>query len=261
METHRGDVPGPAEDVHAGHRRFGELMTQDRIAAPAGTPRDRVGESPVRDARNGTLDVEPEGNRLNEGAVAPDGGLVVGTMQSNLNPDGIMREMDRQSGAFCRASPEGPVSPLTEPVFGITNTLGRDEREGRMYICDILARTIHAMVWPRKSEDADPETVVRKGGSGMPDGSCLDAEFCLWNVRYGGGAPVRYATGGTEERIFSLPGRNTRACDFGGEGYTTLYLTTALNELDREMATDLHNGSLLALESGVAGTAPHVFGG
>jgi len=127
-----------------------------------------------------------------------------------------------------------------------------------MYFGDTLARTIHEMPWPPEGGAvAEPATFVRTGEPGLPDGSCLDAEGCLWNARYGGSALVRYGPGGIEERILTLPARNITACCFGGEGYRTLYVTTALNELDQETTTDLHNGSLLALEPGVAGTAPH----
>ncbi|MEJ6388047.1 hypothetical protein [Gymnodinialimonas ulvae] len=37
----------------------------------------------------------------------PGGAFWISTMQTNLNPDGTMRDMDRTSGAFDRIGPNG----------------------------------------------------------------------------------------------------------------------------------------------------------
>lgn len=42
------------------------------------------------------------GNRLNEGKCDPQGRFWAGSMQTNLNPDGSGRKMDRNSGALFR---------------------------------------------------------------------------------------------------------------------------------------------------------------
>ncbi len=63
------------------------------------------------------------GNRLNEGAAAPDGSFWFGTMQTNLNPDGSPRKQTENSGAYYRFSPDLEVRRLTPNEYGITNTM------------------------------------------------------------------------------------------------------------------------------------------
>ena len=89
--------------------------------------------------------VEPDlpDNRLNEGRVGPDGAFWVGTMQNNLNADGSPREMNRNSGAVYRVTPEGKVTQLTPREFGITNTMAWT-RDGRFLTADTLRHEIYA---------------------------------------------------------------------------------------------------------------------
>ncbi len=208
-----------------------------------------------------TLPGEPEGNRLNEGAVGPDGAFWVGTMQTNLNPDGSMRKMDRSSGAFYRVGPDRSVQRVTDPCFGITNTLAWDVARGRMYLGDTLAQSLFATDWPvndAKPAPLRPHSAVTTDG--YPDGSCIDEDGYLWNARYAGRCLLRIAPTGEVASRIAMPAENITACCFGGPDLSTLYVTTAANQLSEDMLSDPFQGALLAVEPGVRGPAPYLFG-
>ncbi|MBY6115556.1 SMP-30/gluconolactonase/LRE family protein [Mameliella alba] len=205
------------------------------------------------------IEDEPDGNRLNEGAVAPDGSFWVGTMQSNFDASGTMRDMDRNSGAFHRVAPDGSVTRLTDHRFGITNTLVWDKPRGHVIFADTLAQALYRAPWPNNGPLAvTPFAVTQQDG--FPDGSCIDAEGHVWNARYAGGCLLRFAPDGSLDRRVPLPATNITACAFGGEGLRTLYVTTATNQLDASALSRPEQGALLALDVGVAGCPSPLFG-
>ena len=207
------------------------------------------------------LEDEPEVNWLNEGAVSPDGDFWIGTMQTNLNPDGSMREMDRSSGAIHVVRPGGTTRQVTEHAYGIANTLAWDEERGRLIFGDTLARTFYSVAWPVEEIGlARPTEWAATEHSGYPDGSCMDAEGYLWNARYAGGCLLRIAPDGSLDRKVILPATNITAYTFGGPGFATLYITTATNQLDEVALSNPHEGALLALDVGVTGKPDPRFG-
>lgn len=207
------------------------------------------------------LDDEPKGNRLNEGAVAPDGSFWVGSMQTNLNPDGSMRSMDRNSGAWYSVWPDGSTQCMSEHCFGITNTLVWDITRGRIIFGDSLAGILYYAAWPLtegKLISFAPFSVERE--TGIPDGSCLDAEGYMWNARYGSGCLLRIAPDGHTDRKIGLPATNITACTFGGPNLGQLFVTSASNQLPLETRVHPGEGALFALDVGVSGTPNFLFG-
>ncbi len=204
-----------------------------------------------------------EGNRLNEAKCDPAGRLWVGSMQNNLNPDGSNRAMDRHSGALYRIDPDGTATRFTEHIFGISNTMAWDLKRKRFYFADSLRYTIFVFDYDHETgEVSDLKGFTNIPEKGAPDGSCLDAEGCLWNSRYGGSCVIRYRPDGTIDRILDLPATNITSCAFGGKDLRTLYVTTACNGLtEAEQSTNPHQGSLLAIDVDVAGMPSFRFGG
>lgn len=62
---------------------------------------------------------------------------------------------------------------------------------------------------------------------GLPDGSAIDSEGCLWNCRFGGGCVVRIAPSGIVDRVIPMPTTNPTSCTVGGRDYRSLYVTRA----------------------------------
>ena len=66
-----------------------------------------------------------------------------------------------------------------------------------------------------------------KANPGSPDGSCVDADGCLWNAEWGGSRVVRYTPEGKIDRVLAVPAKNPTCCAFGGTRLDTLYITSA----------------------------------
>jgi sugar lactone lactonase YvrE len=89
-------------------------------------------------------EIEPDrpDNRLNEGAVGPDGAFWVGTMLNNINDGDIPRGVPKATGSIYRCPPDFRVVHVTDDLFGITNTLVFP-RPGPLLTADTLANTIY----------------------------------------------------------------------------------------------------------------------
>lgn len=85
-------------------------------------------------------EVEPAlpGNRLNEGAVGPDGCFWIGTMQNNIAEDDSPLDITQSVGHLYRYRPDGTLSRVSDDAFGITNTF----------------------VWPRKDTLITADTIA-----------------------------------------------------------------------------------------------------
>ena len=99
-------------------------------------------------------------------------------------------------------------------------------------------------------------------GHGYPDGSCVDAEGCLWNARWDGGCVIRFARDRRIDRIFKVPAARVTCCAFGGEDLSTLFITTSrLHLTAEELAAQPFAGALFSCRPGVTGQAANQFDG
>jgi L-arabinonolactonase len=95
---------------------------------------------------------------------------------------------------------------------------------------------------------------------GTPDGSCVDADGCLWNAQWNGGRVVRYAPTGKIDRVIEMPIRNPTCVAFGGSKLDTLYVTTARYLMQpEELETEPLAGALFAVSPGVTGLVSKKF--
>jgi sugar lactone lactonase YvrE len=144
----------------------------------------------------------------------------------------------------------------------IPNSLAFSPDGRTMYFADTNRHTIWAYDYDPASGAATRERVFADTGRGRPDGSCVDADGCLWNADYGASRLVRYTPAGKVDRTVALPVTNPTCCCFGGEDLGTLYVTTATQRLaPEELAKQPLAGSLLALRPGVQGLAESRFAG
>ena len=89
---------------------------------------------------------------------------------------------------------------------------------------------------------------------GTPDGLCIDENDAIW-VAMWGGYEVRQLSpdGGTISRV-KLPTAQPSCCTIGGEHGTTLYVTTAREDLSEEiLESEPDAGRLFCAEVGVRG--------
>ncbi len=208
--------------------------------------------------------VEPDlpDNRLNEGVVGPDGAFWVGTMQNNVNPDGSPREVTGDTGRLYRITSDGTVHPLSDDLFGITNTLAWTD-EGRLITADTLKNAIFSYRWdPLAGRLSERTILLADYERGLPDGSCMDAEGYLWNCRVvGGSCLVRLDGLGKIDRVIELPCSWPTSCAFGGPALDTLYVTSARFTMSADhLNAAPWEGDLFAVKPGVRGRLAGRFG-
>lgn len=200
-------------------------------------------------------------NRGNEAKCDAAGRLWLGTMQSNLEPDGSPRQMTANTGALYRILPDGRFTRELDGI-GLSNTLAWTNGGRTLIFADTLANLLWAFTVDPDGRLSERRLFSDEKLPGFCDGSAIDAEGCLWNARFGGGCVVRFAPDGRVDRVVELPVSNPTSCCFGGDDLRTLYVTSARFGLNPErLAKNPREGALLALAAGVAGTASERFGG
>lgn len=197
------------------------------------------------------------GNRLNEGKCDPQGRFWAGSMQTNLEPDGSERAMDRNSGALFRVDADGTVTQHSPHDIGISNTMAWTADGGTFYFGDSLRNTIFAYDFDAEAGVVSNRRVHFEGfDRGVPDGSCIDEDGCLWNARYGGGCIVRVTPAGKVDRVIDLPVTNATSCAFGGSAGDTLFVTSSRVGIDpAARAANPSEGAVLAI-AGLGRGAP-----
>lgn len=207
-------------------------------------------------------DAARPGNRFNDAGVDPRGRLWAGSMQNNINDDATPREMDRWSGALFRIDPDGTGTEI-ETGLGIANTFAWSPDETQFYFAETLDGSIYVYDF-----DADSGTISGKrlfaqtAGRGLPDGSCVDVDGCLWNARFGGGCIIRYRPDGAIDRILEMPVPNITSCTFIGDSLDRLAITTArFGMTDAERAQYPQAGHLFVADVGTQGLPSVPFAG
>jgi sugar lactone lactonase YvrE/DNA-binding IclR family transcriptional regulator len=201
---------------------------------------------------------EPErdrpGNRFNDGKCDARGRFWVGSLAITTQPD---------RGRLWRYDPDGALHRMEEAVH-ISNGLGWSPDNRRFYFTDSGRRTIWVYDFDLETGGIANRRVFVEFGEaeGVPDGLCVDAEGHVWSAHWDGWCVTRYDPDGRVERVITLPVPRPTSCAFGGPAMTTLYVTSARVRLSsQQLAEAPLSGSVLAVETGIRGLAPHVFGG
>ena len=188
--------------------------------------------------------------RLNDGRPDSIGNFWVGSMRNNVLANGELGEAGGADGRMFRIASDGVV---TEHIasLGISNTVCWSPDQRTFYTADTLAN----VVWAYDFDPASCTLGKRRDhlagfDKGLPDGSTIDADGCLWNCRFFGQAIVRVTPHGKIDRVVEMPVKNITTATFGGADLKTLYVTSAaaLREPGERLA-----GSLWALRCDVPG--------
>lgn len=191
-------------------------------------------------------------NRFNDGRCDRQGRFWAGTM-SDVRRDPV--------GTLYRLDANLACTPLRNAII-IPNSLAWSPDGRTMYFADTNRHTIWAWNYDPHSGAATNERVFADTGAGRPDGSCVDADGCLWNAEYGGWRIVRYTPGGAIDRVIELPVANPTCCCFGGPRLDELYITSARQHLSVEgLATQPLAGSVFAVRPGATGLPEGRFAG
>src|SRR6266446_747788 len=191
---------------------------------------------------------------------------------TRLNDGGTDRQGRFLAGGFDERDGK-PISSLCRLDFDLSvHTLLTDiscsnslcfSPDGRvMYFAD----TPKAVIW-RFRYDIDAGVpfdrqifATFENQPGTPDGSCVDADGCLWNAQWNGRRVVRYTPNGQIDRIIEIPVRNPTCVAFGGADLEVLYITTARYRMKPdELEAEPLAGALFAMRPGVSGLAAKKF--
>lgn len=193
------------------------------------------------------VDPEPDrpGHRKNDGRADSGGSFWVGTL----------RESDYAPvGALYRIAPDLTVAMVAGDL-AIPNALAFDPDRGRLYYGDTRAYRIWVCDYdPVTGRMGDRHVFATTTAPARPDGSCIDAEGCLWNAEYAGHRLVRYAPSGEIVAVVDLPVSHPTCCCFGGDALDRLYVTSARGPLTaQQVAAEPLAGQVLVIDAGVTG--------
>jgi len=187
------------------------------------------------------LEADDSGSRSNDGRADPQGGFWIGTMAKRGN---------RRPGAIYRYY-RGELRTLYAGI-AIPNSICFAPDGGRAYFTDtadarIMTQNLDKDGWPT----GEPETFLDFRAQGLnPDGSVTDAQGNLWNAQWGAGGVAVYGTDGSLQKTIAIPGTNSSCPALGGPYLTTLFCTTARQDLSPEtIAAHPENGQTFMAET------------
>jgi L-arabinonolactonase len=169
---------------------------------------------------------------------------------------------DAPAGSFYQYSAGRGLRRLDLGGVTIPNSICFSLDGRTMYFCDSLERRIRQCDYDAASGVvANVREFVRFAHSdGLPDGSIVDAEGCLWNAAWGVGRVRRYAPDGRVLGQFLVPAKNTTCVAFGGDGLADLYITSSRQEMtDNELASTPDAGGLYHAAIGPIGVCDAAF--
>ncbi len=194
------------------------------------------------------VDPEPDKpeNRINDGRCDRAGRFWAGTMHVTIRePRGSLYRLDADH------SVRRIRGNLTVP-----NSICWCPDDRTMYISDTYSSIILAYDFSLAEGAITNERLFVDTSShgGNPDGSCVDAEGCVWNAEYGASRVVRYTPQGRIDRTIALPVSQPTCCCFGGPGLDTLYVTSSRQRMAPEtLAREPLAGGVFAVNPGVRG--------
>jgi sugar lactone lactonase YvrE len=192
-------------------------------------------------------------SRFNDGRCDRAGRFWAGTMA-----DGPRAPV----GALYRLEPDGKCVGVRTGIT-VPNSIAWSPDDRTMYFADTHLQMLWAYDFDVQSGTMSNERLFAdcRNQPGKPDGSCVDADGCLWNAEYGGGRVVRYRPDGRIDGVIEVPVSNVTCCCFGGDALDTLYITTASQRMTPEqLAREPLAGALFACRPGVTGMTEARFG-
>jgi L-arabinonolactonase len=186
--------------------------------------------------------------RTNDGRTDRAGNFVFGTLNEQPERAPI--------GSFYQYSKRHGLRRLALGGVGIPNSICFSPDGRTMYYCDSTSgRILQCRYDAESAEVSDVRPFAELGaGRGLPDGSIVDADGCLWNAAWGAAMVRRYTPSGSVDREIAVPAKNPTCPAFGGRDLTELYVTSARQEMTpEELAAMPDAGGVYAARPGVRG--------
>lgn len=192
------------------------------------------------------LEADNEVTRSNDGRADPFGGFWIGTMGKNA---------EAGAGAIYRYY-EGTLRKIVNNIT-ITNSICFSTDGKLAYYADtvtdkIMRLNLDEEGWPV----GKAELFIKEANH--PDGSVVDAEGNLWNAQWGSYRVACYSPEGEVLRYVEVDGAQSSCPAFGGADGTTMFVTTAQQNLSEDdlAKSDLH-GHVFVVENVAKGQKEH----
>ncbi|WP_196259078.1 SMP-30/gluconolactonase/LRE family protein [Pelagibacterium limicola] len=186
--------------------------------------------------------------RSNDGRADPWGGFWIGTM-SKTHEDG--------AGAFYRYY-RGEVRRLFGSI-SIPNATCFAHDRSYAYFGDTRSKKVMRVAldaesgWPA----GEPEIYIDFSSQNVsPDGAVIDADGLVWIAQWGGSRVAAYDAQGTFVRDMSISVPQVTCPAFGGEDFSTLFATTARENMDIETIAKFSESGMVFHARGVARGMP-----
>ncbi|UOQ50780.1 SMP-30/gluconolactonase/LRE family protein [Hymenobacter cellulosivorans] len=193
--------------------------------------------------------------RFNDGKCDPAGRFWVGT----LDMDGAEHQ-----AALYRLDADGSLHTMLAGV-SISNGLVWTQDQRTMYYVDTPTQSVQAFDYDHASGAITNGRVIIRipEKDGSPDGMTIDADNHLWIALWGGAQVVCYdPASGEKLASVPVPAPHTTSCAFGGPGLTTLFITTARQDLTPEQLAQYPlSGNVFATEPGAVGVPANEYRG
>jgi sugar lactone lactonase YvrE len=185
--------------------------------------------------------------RMNDGSADPWGQFWIGSMAFDY-------ELGRAS--LYRFNESTGAKTVLSNVT-ISNGLGWSADRKNMYYVDSGPGRLYVFDVDVLGDVSNQQVLVQLDvkNDGTPDGLCIDEEGALWVAVWGSSEVRRYSPSGEQLARVHLPTSQPSCCAIGGANGTTLYITTAQEDMsDEQLAREPDAGRLFCVDVGVAGT-------
>ena len=166
--------------------------------------------------------------RSNDGGSDAYGRFWFGTMQNNFDKDGNDVPIKDNIGKLYKVDIDKTIS-IVEEGLAIPNTFVWSPDNSIFYFTDTLSGSIFNYDFNLEQGELTNKKKFASYDRGLPDGSTIDTDGCLWNCRWGGSCIVRFTPNGKVDNVIEMPVQNITNCIFGGKDMKTLFITTASN--------------------------------
>jgi sugar lactone lactonase YvrE len=197
-------------------------------------------------------------NRVNCMTCDPLGNLWVATMQNNVDAAGQPKATTGSTGALYRVDPAGRLQQLDE-AYGCPNTMLFSPDLKCFYMADSVTGWIYQYAFNvRTGKLGQKAEFFSAPDQGVPDGSAIDNEGCLWNARWGANCVLQISPSGELVGKIEILAHQPTCCVFGGEERKTLFITSARFGMNKALLT-ADDGALFAIQLDIGGAVIYNF--
>ena len=189
--------------------------------------------------------------RMNDGKVDPHGRFWAGSLALDFG---------RERGSLYVPEKNSLRKAAIEKLT-LSNGMGWSPDRTQFFFIDSIPGTLTRFDYDVTTGSLSNKRIIVKfdAGSGIPDGMCVTDEGLILVALWDGKRLELYEPEGRKLQEFVVPVRRPTSCCFAGEDYSTIIVTTASQDIDRNF--EPLAGRILALtDTGLSGLPSYRYG-